>query len=76
MSPLRARVQNGHIVLNEPTTLPDGTELDLVIDDQDDDLTDEERRALHGALSESLDSVKAGRTRPVADLLDELQRRR
>jgi hypothetical protein len=29
MSPLRARVEKGRLVLDEPTTLPEGTELDL-----------------------------------------------
>ena len=40
MSSLRARVQNGRLVLDEPTGLPDGTVVDLVADDEGDDLTD------------------------------------
>ena len=35
----------------EPTTLPDGMVIDLVADDEGDGLTDEERKALHDALS-------------------------
>lgn len=31
MLPLRARVTNGHLVLDEPTTLPEGTEVELVV---------------------------------------------
>ena len=53
MSPLRARVDKGRIILDEPTTLPDGTIIDLVADDEGDDLTEEERRALHDASSGS-----------------------
>ena len=34
MSPLRARVEKGRLVLDEPTTLPDGTVIDLVADDK------------------------------------------
>ena len=34
------------LVLDEPTNLPEGTVIDLVADDEGDDLTDEERRAL------------------------------
>jgi len=34
--------------------------IDLVADDEDDDLTDEERRALHEALSASWQSTEAG----------------
>jgi len=41
MSPLRARVEKGRLVLNEPTTLPDGMVIDLVADDEGDTLTDE-----------------------------------
>jgi hypothetical protein len=76
MSPLRARVQNGRIVLDEPTTLCEGTVIDLVADDEGDDLTEDERRALHQALSGSCESAEAGRLQPVSAILDELRRRR
>jgi len=74
--PLRARVQNGRIVLDEPTTLRDGTVIDLVADDEGDDLTDDERGALHAALSASWDSAEAGHLRPASAILDDLRRRR
>ena len=76
MSPLRARVEKGRLVLNEPTTLPEGTVIELVADDEGDDLTDEERRALHEALSASSKSAEAGRLRPAQEVLNELRRRR
>jgi hypothetical protein len=38
MSSLRARVEKGRLVLDEPTTLPEGTVIDLVADDEGDDL--------------------------------------
>jgi hypothetical protein len=76
MSPLRARVANGRIVLDEPTTLREGTVIDLVADDEGDDLTDEERQALHHALSASNESAEAGRLRPASELLDELRKQR
>lgn len=76
MSPLRARVENGRIVLDEPTTLPDGTVIDLVADDEGDDLSDEERHALHEALSASWESAEAGRLRPASAVLNELRQRR
>jgi len=69
-------VQNGRLVLNEPTSLPDGTVIDLVADDEGDDLTDDERRALHEALSKSWESAEAGRLRPASAILDELRRQR
>jgi len=76
MSPLRARVEKGRLVLDEPTTLPEGTVVDLVADDEGDDLTDDERRVLHEALSASWKSAEAGRLRPASAILDELRRRR
>jgi hypothetical protein len=76
MSPLRARVEKGRLILDEPTTLPDGTIIDLVADDEGDDLTEEERRALHAALSASWTSAEAGHVRPASAILDELRRRR
>jgi len=76
MSPLRARVEKGRLVLDEPTTLPEGTVVDLVADDEDDDLTDDERRALHEALSASWKSAEAGHLRPASAILDELRQRR
>jgi hypothetical protein len=76
MSPLQARVENGRLVLDEPTTLPEGTVVDLVADDEGDDLTDEERRALHEALTASWKSAEAGRLRPASEILDELRRSR
>lgn len=76
MSPLKAHVRNERIVLDEPTTLPDGTMIDLVADDEGDDLTDDERRSLHEALSTSWKSAEAGRLRPASAVLDELRKRR
>jgi hypothetical protein len=76
MSPLRARVEKGRLVLDEPTTLPDGTVVDLVADDESDDLTDDERRVLHEALSASWKSAEAGGLRPASAILDELRKRR
>jgi hypothetical protein len=76
MSSLRARVQNGRLVLDEPTGLPDGTVVDLVADDEGDDLTDSDRAALHAALERSWESVNAGRVRPASEIIDELRTRR
>jgi hypothetical protein len=74
MSPLRARVEKGRLVLDEPTTLPEGTVIDLVADDGGDELNEAERRALHQALAASAESAAAGRLRPASSLLDDLRR--
>ena len=76
MGPLRARVEKGRLVLDEPTTLPEGMVVDLVADDEGDDLTNEERRALNEALSTSWRSAEAGSLQPASRILDELRRQR
>lgn len=73
---LQARVRNGRIVLDEPTTLRDGTVVELVIDDEGDDLSENERRALHEAILSSNASALAGQLRPASAILDELRKRR
>jgi hypothetical protein len=73
---IRARVQSGRIVVDEPTALPDGTTLNLIVDDEGDDLDVEERAALHEYLEASWRSVEAGRVRPAGELLAELRARR
>ena len=75
MTPLRARVQDGRLRLDQPTALPDGTELDLVIDDEGDDLTEHERQALHETLARSWTSAQKSKVRPAAAIIDELRRK-
>lgn len=69
-------MRNGRLIVNEPTDLPEGTVLDLVQDDEGDDLTDEERKALHGEIRRSVRSAKKGRLRPAADVIAELRANR
>ena len=75
MTALRAQVRNGRLVLDEPTDLPDGTEVDLVPADDWDALDDDDRRRLHEALLRSEDDVRAGRVVPAEEFLAELDRR-
>ena len=74
MSPLRARVRNGRLVLDEPTDLPEGTEVDLVPADGWDDLDDEDRQRLHEALAASEEDVEQGRVASAAEVLEEIRR--
>jgi hypothetical protein len=60
MQPLRAKVRNGRIVLDEPTDLPEGAEVDVAVVDGDD-LSATERAALHASLDRALDDSEAGR---------------
>jgi hypothetical protein len=75
MSAIRARVQNGRLVLDTPTALPEGTVLDLVVDDEGDDLDDVERAALNTAISKAWTSVQSGHGRPGGAVLSALRKR-
>ena len=57
----RARVRNGRLVLDEPTDLPEGEEVELVPADAYD-MDDDERAALHESLREGIRQMKAGET--------------
>lgn len=76
MEKLRATVKKGRFVIDTPTTLPEGTVLDLIIDDEGDNLTDEERSALHAALERGMEEAKAGKGRPASDVIKDLRRQR
>ncbi|MBT9556578.1 MAG: hypothetical protein IV100_11150 [Myxococcales bacterium] len=65
MTPLTARVKDGHLVLDVPFDLPDGTELELVVDDGGDTLSSSEREKLHAALEAGWKDIEAGRTIPL-----------
>ena len=49
---MKARVVRGRLVLDEPTDLPEGSEVELVPLGSDD-LDDEDRDRLHAALARS-----------------------
>ncbi|XXX78831.1 hypothetical protein WMF30_08645 [Sorangium sp. So ce134] len=72
MSALRAKVQGGRLVLDEPTSFAEGTVLDLVVADNDD-LDDAERARLDEALEASLASTREG-TIDADELLAEIAR--
>ena len=76
MKTLKARVEKGRIVMNEPTDLPDGTELELIpaddFDDGSDHFNDPEFAA---GLDESLDAMDRGEIgRPASEILDRLRK--
>lgn len=62
MNALKAHVENGQIVLDEPAELAEGTKLFVVVGSlADDEMSAEERAELEAALDESLDDFEAGR---------------
>ena len=78
MQPLKAIVKNGRLVVDEPTALPEGTEIELVsVDDVlaagGDDLDDKERAELHAELDASIAEAKAGKLIDAEVVLAELR---
>lgn len=61
---LKARVHQGRFVVEAPTDLPEGTEVDLLPLDPGDWLDLEDRAALHRALLASQEDLEAGRLEP------------
>jgi hypothetical protein len=58
---LKARVQRGRLVVDEPTELPEGTVVELLPLDPGDWLDPADRAALQRALAASQEDFKAGR---------------
>jgi hypothetical protein len=72
-APLRARVRGGRLVLDEPSDLPEGTEVELVPADDIDDLDPVERARLHGFLAQSIREHVPGTGVPATELLAKLR---
>ncbi len=65
----------GRLVLDEATNLPEGTEIELLPLDPRDWLDEDGRAALHQALKDSDEDVKAGRLVAAAVILRQLRSR-
>ena len=73
---IKGRVEGGRLKVDEEIDLPDGTEVEMfIIDDDDDGLDDAEREELHKALADSQEDIKAGRLVDAADVLKGLRSR-
>ena len=80
MISLKARVRQGRLLVDEPTELPEGAEVDLIAITEDplegqDALDDEERAALHAALDEAIAQDDAGDTVDADEVLAYLSAR-
>jgi hypothetical protein len=58
MQPLKAVVKNGRLVVDEPTALPEGTEIELL--PLDDDFEPEERARLLAAIDDGIEDFERG----------------
>lgn len=72
---LRARVKGGRLVLDEPSTLPEGTVVDLIPADDIDELDPAERARLHGFLAQSIRTHVPGTGVPADEVLARLRAR-
>lgn len=78
MRALKAHVKGGRLVLDEPTDLPEGEDVDLVPLDEvlasgGDGLDEEERRKLHESIARGLEDVRTGRVSSADRLIAELR---
>jgi hypothetical protein len=62
MNALKARVRNGRLILDEPTSLPEGAEVPLVFANDEDEMTPDELAEHEEAIAEGLADMRAGRT--------------
>jgi hypothetical protein len=76
MQALKAVVKNGRLVMDEPTELPEGTELVLAVVDKGDDVDDAERARLHESLRRSIAQARAGQLIDGDEVIGKLLARR
>ena len=72
---IKARVREGRLILDEPTDLPEGTEIEMLPLDPGDWLDETDRAALHEALRQSDADIAAGRLVDAEEILRELRSR-
>ena len=72
---IKAKVRAGRLLVDEPTNLPEGTEVELLPLDPGDWLDDADRAALHEALAQSQADVASGRLVDAADVIKTLRSR-
>jgi hypothetical protein len=71
---LKAQVHQGRLKLDEPYDAPEGTEVDLAVVDDGDELDDDERARLHATIAQSHDEAQRGEVVPADEVLTKLRR--
>jgi hypothetical protein len=71
MTILRAHVEKGRIVADEPTDLPEGTALQIAV--LDDELSPEERAEVEASLDRGLEQAARGEGTPAEEVLRRLR---
>ena len=70
---IKVRVKEGRIVVNEPTDLPDGTEIEFLLLDPGDWLDETDRAALHDALQQSETDIASSKLVSAEAILADLK---
>jgi hypothetical protein len=71
---LHARVQNGRVLVDEPTDLPDGAKVELLLLDAAADMGEDENAALEASIRRGLDEADRGALHSVDEVLARLRR--
>jgi hypothetical protein len=71
MQVIKTTVRNGRIVVDEPTTLPDGHEVELCVLN-DDGMSENERHRLHASIARGVRDGRAGREMDFDSFMDQL----
>jgi hypothetical protein len=74
MKAIRVHVENGQITGDAPPGMPEG-DVDLVLADEDDGMSEAEMARLNDALERGFESIKAGRFRSARDAVADLRHR-
>jgi hypothetical protein len=71
---LHARVQNGRVLVDEPTDLPDGAKVELLLLDAAADMDADEHAALEASIRRGLDEADRGELHSVDEVVTRLRR--
>lgn len=71
MQVIKTTVRKGPIVIDEPTTLPDGHEVELCVLN-DDGMSEDERLRLHASIAHGIRDGRAGREVDFDSFMDQL----
>ncbi|HEY7372538.1 MAG TPA: hypothetical protein VIF57_10300 [Polyangia bacterium] len=73
MAILRGHVESGRIVLDEPMDLPDGTEVEIAVLRDEDEMTAEERAEVEAEIDAGLKEAARGEGAPAEEVLRRLR---
>lgn len=74
MLKLKAQVHQGRLKLDEAYDAPEGTEIDLAVIDDGDDMDENERLRLHAVIARGHDEAQRGEVVPADKVLAKLRR--